>query len=229
MQCNAVTDQCQWPIGAQLGQSRIVEPDQRDESSFPYCIRIDANSIPPISLLGRLHQLSNVVQQPIVKSIKCKFSKSWIEIDFVILHPIRRTLIFPRRSSVTRRSVRFGRQCPAAAAVRGTKVLKPIFTIPSTCYRRYLCRPPRSEARTRRSDETPRSALQRPFGATHLRFNLPRTKDWSRRGPAVGWSMAPIEPFSNQCWLKIGVIRYIIRRSKRPAGSGVLGLPKNHP
>ena len=50
MQCNAVTDQCQWPIGAQLGQSRIVEPDQRDESSFPYCIRIDANSIPPISL-----------------------------------------------------------------------------------------------------------------------------------------------------------------------------------
>ena len=56
-----------------------------------------------------------------------------------------------------------------------------------------------------------------------------RPKTGRGRGRAVGWSMAPIEPFSNQCWLKIGVIRYIIRRSKRPAGSGVLGLPKNHP
>ena len=35
MQCNAVTDQCQWPIGAQLGPSRIVVSDQHDESAFP--------------------------------------------------------------------------------------------------------------------------------------------------------------------------------------------------
>ena len=35
MQCKAVTDQCQWPIGAQLGPSRIVGSDQPDESAFP--------------------------------------------------------------------------------------------------------------------------------------------------------------------------------------------------
>ena len=84
----------------------------------------NCGDFPQSVLLGRLHQLSNVVQQPIVKSIKCKFSKSWIEIDFVILHPIRRTLIFPRRSSVTRRSARFGRRSTTNSELARTRGIR---------------------------------------------------------------------------------------------------------